>query len=162
MKTLLLMRHAKASNDGAADIDRTLLDEGREAAQRIGKALKADNLTIDLALSSPAVRARETITALLKTTESSLDVQYDERLYEGGPLRLLEVLSEVDESLNTVLLVGHNPVLEEFIQLITNETVHLSAGTLAHIGVEADNWSEIGEAKCYLRKTVRPQELIGS
>jgi phosphohistidine phosphatase len=161
MKTLLLMRHAKASHDGAADIDRPLLDEGREAAQRVGKFLKDDNLTVDLALSSPAVRARETITAVLNTAGSSLDVRYDERLYEGGSLRLLEVLSELDEALNTVLLVGHNPVLEEVIQLMTNETVHLSAGTLAHIEVEAQNWNEIGEARGGIRKIVRPQELIG-
>ena len=159
MKTLLLMRHAKAGQD-AADFDRALLDEGREAAQRIGEFLKADNLTIDFALSSPAVRARETITAVLKTAGCSLDVRYDERLYEGGPLRLLEVLSEIDEALNTVLLVGHNPVLEEVIQLITNETVHLSAGTLAHIAVETENWNEIAEARGSIRKIVRPQELI--
>ena len=160
MKNLLLMRHAKASHDGAADTDRTLLDEGREAAQRVGKSLQADNLTVDLALSSPAVRARETITAVLKAAGSSLDVRYDERVYEGGPLRVLEVLSEIAETPNTVLLVGHNPVLEEVIKLMTNETVHLSAGTLAHIAVETENWNEIGEARGDIRKIVRPQDLI--
>ena len=53
----------------------------------------------------------------------SLEVRADYRLYEGGPSLIREVLSEVDASVNSVLLVGHNPVLEEFLQLLTGETV---------------------------------------
>ena len=161
MKTLLLMRHAKASpsHAGGSDSDRPLLDEGRNAAARIGEFLKTETLTIDAALSSPAVRARETIDAVLQAAGMSLKVHADARLYEGGPLRLLEVLSEVDDSLNSVLLVGHNPVLEEFVQLLTAQTIHLSPGTLAQIEIDATQWSGIGEMRNALRRVVRPKEL---
>lgn len=162
MKTLLLMRHAKASTSqtGLADIDRSLLDEGRDAAERIGKFLKRESLKVEAALSSPAVRARQTIDGVLRAAEISLEVRTDHRLYEGGQLRLLEVLSEVDANLNSVLLVGHNPVLEEFVQLLTGETVSLSPGTLAQLDLEVTQWSEIGETKNTVRRVVRPKELI--
>ena len=161
MKTLLLMRHAKASpsHAGVSDSDRPLLDEGRDAAERVGKFLKQETLKIDAALSSPAVRARQTIDTVLQAAGMSLKVHGDERLYEGGPLRLLEVLSEVDDSLNSVLLVGHNPVLEEFVQLLTGETIHLSPGTLAQVELDATQWNGIGEVKSALRRVVRPKEL---
>ena len=161
MKTLLLMRHAKASpsHAGVSDSDRPLLDEGRDAAERVGEFLKMETLKIDAALSSPAVRARQTIDAVLQAAGMSLKVHADERLYEGGPLRLLEVLSEVDDSLNSVLLVGHNPVLEEFVQLLTGETIHLSPGTLAQIDIDATQWSGMGEMRSTLRRVVRPKEL---
>ena len=161
MKTLLLMRHAKASpsHAGLSDSDRPLLDAGRNAAERIGEFLKMETLKIDASLCSPAVRARQTIDAVLQAAGMSLKVHGDERLYEGGPLRLLEVLSEVADRLNSVLLVGHNPVLEEFVQLLTGETIHLSPGTLAQIDLDTTQWSGIGETKNTLRRVVRPKEL---
>jgi phosphohistidine phosphatase len=86
-------------------------------------------------------------------------VHADQRLYEGGPLRLLEVVSEVDDSLNSVLLVGHNPVLEEFVQLLTAQTIHLSPGNLAQIDIDATQWSGMGEMRNTLRRVVRPKDL---
>jgi phosphohistidine phosphatase len=164
MKILLLMRHAKASpgTAGVADFDRPLVDEGKNAAARIGLFLKREMLPIDLALSSPAARARETIEEVLQAAGWSLEVRADDRLYESGALQLFEVLSEVDENLNAVLLVGHNPVLEEFVLLLTGENVHLSPGTLAHIDLEAAKFSEVGENTGTLSKVVRPKELIDS
>lgn len=162
MKILLLMRHAKASpsTTGVADFDRSLIDEGRDAAARIGKFLKREELTVDLALTSPAARARETIETVLEAAGISVTVRADDRLYEGGAVHILEVLSEVDDSLKTILVVGHNPVLEEFVQLSTGENVHLSPGTCAHIDLEVANFSEVGEKKGTLGKVVRPKELI--
>ena len=162
MKTLLLMRHAKASPGaaGGSDFDRPLLEEGRDAAARVGAFLKREQLAIDFALSSPAVRARETIESVLQAAGVSLKVNSDQRLYEGAPLRLLEVLAEVDDNLKAVLLVGHNPVLEEFVHLLTEASVHLSPGTLSHVEVVATGWSEVGSAKNKIRRVVRPKELF--
>ncbi len=161
-RTLLLMRHAKASptHAGVSDIDRPLLDEGRDAAARIGTFLKREQLAIDFAVSSTALRARETIESVLHAAEVPLEVQADQRLYDGGPLRIVEVLSEVEVNLKTVLLVGHNPVLEELVHLLTRESVHLSPGTLAQVDLDGANWGEISRAKHKLRKVVRPKELF--
>ena len=133
--------------------------EGRAAAALIGSFLKREKFTVDVALSSPAVRARETIESVLQAAGMSLKVHADERLYEGGVLLLLEVLSEVEDDLSTVLLVGHNPVLEEVVTQLTGESVHLSAGALTHMELDAANRSEIHAATHKLCRVVRPQEL---
>lgn len=161
MRTLLLMRHAKASAStaGIADVDRPLLDEGRDAAARVGAFLKRENLRLDVALSSSAIRAQETIESVLRAAGSSLKVRPDQRLYDGGSLRLIEVLSEVDDNLETILLVGHNPVLEDLVQHLTGESVHLSPATLTHVELVTEKWSEIDAAKNKLRRVVRAKEL---
>ncbi len=133
------MRHAKASPStaGIADVDRPLLDEGRDAAARVGAFLKREKLTVDVALSSSAIRAQETIESVLRSAGIALKVRTDQRIYDGGSLRLLEVLSEVDDNLKTVLLVGHNPVLEDLVQHLTEESVHLSPATLTQVELAA-------------------------
>ena len=161
MKTLLLMRHAKAdpSTAGVADIDRPLLDEGRQAASRVGSFLKREQFMADVVLSSSALRALETVESVLQAMEISLDVRSDQRIYDGGSLLLLEVLAEVEDDLKTTLLVGHNPVLEDLVQHLTGESVHLSPGTLAHVELAAEKWSEVHVGTNKLRSVVRPKEL---
>ena len=161
MKTLLLMRHAKASpsTGSVADFDRPLLEEGRVAAARAGSFLKRENFRVDMAICSAAARARETIESVLQAAGISIEVRADQRLYEGGSLLLLEVLSKVEDDLDTVLLVGHNPVLEQVVQQLTGESVHLSAGTLSHVELNLVKWSEIHAANHKLCKVVRPQDL---
>ena len=160
-RTLLLMRHAKTSpsTGGVSDSDRPLLAEGKDAAARVGAFIKREQFAVDFALSSPALRARETIDSVLAAAGLTLNVNTDQRLYEGGPQLLVEVLADVDNDLRGVLLVGHNPVLEDLIHLLTGERVHLSPGTLAQVEVAATGWSEVGSAKNKLRRVLRPKEL---
>lgn len=162
MKTLLLMRHAKASPSNAinSDFDRPLLPEGLVAAQRVGKFLRDEEIAIDAALSSAAVRAQETIAAVLERARMSLDVRYDPRLYEGGPSQVLEVIAEVEDNLTSVFLVGHNPVFEDLIHSLTGASVHLSPGTLTQMHLEVGRWGEIGQGTANLRKVVRPKDLL--
>ena len=161
-RTLLLMRHAKASSTipGVSDFERPLLAEGKKAAALVGSFIKREQLAIDYVLSSPAVRARETIESVLAAAGLSLNVNTDQRLYEGGSQNLVEVLAEVDPDLRAVLLVGHNPVLEDLVHLLTGERVHLSPGTLTQVEVVATGWSEIGAVENKLRRVVRPKELF--
>lgn len=155
------MRHAKASPStaGVADFDRPLLEDGRVGAALVGSFLKREEFKIDEAISSPAIRARETIESVLQAAGMSLKVRADQRLYEGGSLALLEVLSEVDDDLQTVLLVGHNPVLEDFVQYLTGESVHLSPATLTHVELDVEEWSEIQAATNKLCRVVRAKDL---
>ena len=138
MKILLLMRHAKAvpSNAVVADVDRPLVDEGRAAAKRIGRFLKSGKLTLDVVLSSSAARARETAAVVLQSAGMTLEVRSDERLYEAGPVRLLEVIAELEDDTNTMLLVGHNPALEDLLQILTGRAEHMSPGTIARIDLK--------------------------
>lgn len=161
MKSLLLMRHAKASpsDAGVADVDRSLVDEGRIAAKRIGKFLQTEKLTLDTVLSSSATRARETAAAVLLAAGITLEVRFDQRLYEAGPLRLLEVISELNDDINTVLLVGHNPALEDLLQILTGRAEHMSPGTIARVDLKDSTWSQAVKENGTLEWIVRPKEL---
>jgi len=111
MKTLFLLRHAKAENaaPGSSDINRALNERGKKESQAIGAFIKKQNLTFELVLSSPAVRARETAELVLSAAEVTTNVRYDQRIYEASPRQLLDVISEVEANQSAVLLVGHNP-----------------------------------------------------
>jgi phosphohistidine phosphatase len=161
MKTLFLLRHAKSNSSAAGlpDFDRALNDRGRKEALAVGTFIREQKLGLDLALSSPAVRARETTELVLESAALPLEVRYDQRIYEAGPLRLLEVISQVEEDRSTVLLVGHNPGMEELLQLLTGSTEHMATGTLAKIDFKAASWSKVLEEKGSLDWIVKPKEL---
>ena len=161
MKTLLLLRHAKAENaaPGSSDINRALNERGRKEAQAIGTFIRKQNLTFDLVLCSPAVRARETTELVLSAAEVTANVRYDQRIYEAGPQQLLEVISEVDDNKSAVLLVGHNPGMEELLRALTGREEPLATGTLAKIDFSFDEWSRVAAESGSLELIVRPNEI---
>lgn len=161
MKTLLLLRHAKTASaqPDQDDIDRPLTAEGRQAAERIGEFIVNDGLTITAALCSPALRARETIDLVLWAAKLSLVPAYDSVIYEGGPLALLELIVEVDNDADDLLVVGHNPAVEDLQTILTGLSAHFSPGTLAKIVFETEKWGEIGRAKGTLQRIVSPKDL---
>jgi len=162
MKTLLLLRHARSDNatPGSSDINRPLNERGKQQAQAIGNFIKKQNLTVELVVCSPAVRARETAELVLSAAEVDAKVRYDQRIYEASPHQLLEVISEVDAARNTVLLVGHNPGIEELLKALTGKEEPISPGTLASIDFGFDEWSSVTEASGSLHLIVRPNELL--
>ena len=160
MKTLFLLRHAKAENSvpGASDLERLLDKRGRHEAQALGRWLKQQDSRPDLVLCSTAMRAQETAALVLGSAELDLDVRYDNRLYEAGPRQLLEVISEVEEETSAVLLVGHNPGMAELLQLLTGRAEHMGTCTLARLNLSADHWSNVQESKARLERLL-PAEL---
>ena len=161
MKTLFLLRHAKAENGspGAPDSDRALNDGGRKEAYAVGVFIREQSLDLDLVLSSSAKRARETTELVLASTNLAVDVRYDQRIYEAGPLLLSEVVSQIEERRSSVLLVGHNPGMEELLQSLTDRVAHLATGTLAKVDLKVDRWSKVREEKGSLDWIVKPKEL---
>ncbi|MGH9929389.1 MAG: SixA phosphatase family protein, partial [Pyrinomonadaceae bacterium] len=88
--------------------------------------------------------------------------RYDQRIYEAGPLQLLEAISEIEDHTSAVLMVGHNPGMEELLQLLTDRVEQMAPGTLAKINLAADEWSKIKEDNanlCSLDWIVKPKEL---
>jgi phosphohistidine phosphatase len=161
MKTLFLLRHARAENSasGLSDLTRVLNERGREEAQTVGTFIKKQNLEFDLVLSSPAVRARNTTDLVLAAAGLSHSVRDDERIYEAGPLRLLEVISEIEQDASATLLVGHNPGIEELLILLTGSAQQMATATLARIDFRADEWSKVAESTASLEWIVTPNEI---
>ena len=121
MKRLAVLRHAKAERDSAsgADFDRPLAERGRDDARRLGRELARRGLRFDLVLASPAARVRETVEGLGAT-----DIRFEPRIYEAGLTTLLDLLRAVPEACQSVLLVGHNPGVQELLLDLTDRDEH--------------------------------------
>ncbi len=161
MKTLLLLRHAKSSwKDAAvADFERPLNDRGRKAAELVGKFIAKQNVTIDLVISSPAVRARQTIELVLRAAKRSPELRFDQRVYEASPTRLLEITSQIEDDRKSVLLVGHNPGMEELLTLLVGVEQHMPTASLAKVVLGSKKWDKILSEKGVLELFVRAREL---
>ncbi len=129
MSQVFLLRHAKAvwPSPGQKDFDRTLDAEGMDAAKLVGQELKRSGLKPDIVLCSPAIRARQTFEYVALETPFILDIA--EKLYSAGPdayLMAVRMAGLEHEAANSVMLVGHNPMMEELaIALIGHEpSVH--------------------------------------
>lgn len=162
MKTLLLLRHAKSSwkKDNLPDHDRPLNKRGKQDAPRMGKLIQAKGLVPDLIISSTAKRAQKT--ARLVAEESGYDgeIEFDRDLYAFEPSAYLEKLTSISDHIQIVLLVGHNPGLEELLDELTGEYLPMPTATLAHINLLIDSWSDLDdETKGQLVNLWRPKEL---
>jgi phosphohistidine phosphatase len=147
MKKLFLIRHAKSSWDDAtlADQERPLNERGRRDAPKIGGRLARREVKPDLILSSPALRALTTAKIIAgKLDYKRKHIIIDDRLYAAEADDLLEVIHELDDRLQCVMIVGHNPELSELAQRLCGEIGHLPTGAVAEFGFAAKSWSDIG------------------
>ena len=160
---LLLLRHARAvsGSDSLRDFDRSLTDQGRRVAERVGRYLKEQSIGLDLVLSSTALRARETTALVLSAAGCLSEVRYDQRIYEASRPQLLEVVSEVEGDKIKVLLVGHNPGLEQLLQSLTGRFEPMAAGTVAKVDLKASQWTRTADQQGNLDWLVQPKELAG-
>ena len=121
---LILMRHAKSDwpENLRRDFDRPLAARGEKDAPRMGKWLRKNGLIPDLVVSSPAQRARGTAELVVERLHIRRKrIIFDDRIYEAGLRQLLDVVASHAPGSDTLLLVGHNPGLEELIAHLASE-----------------------------------------
>lgn len=161
MKTLFLLRHAKSSwsDDSLQDFDRPLNARGLAAAKDMGRFLSKQSPTPQLIISSPSLRTRQTIQIIL--SESGLDQQpvFDERIYEASVKDLLSVIEDVSDEIQVLLLVGHNPGIEDLVRQLTGERREMATATLAKIYFDEDRWKELVAGEGKLEWLVRAKDL---
>jgi phosphohistidine phosphatase len=169
MHQLLLLRHAKSSWDDAklADRDRPLNKRGRRAAGAMRKAILDLGLTPDVVLVSPARRTQETL-AELEPFEDMPLVEQAEALYLASAEQLLGVLHEVNETVRSVMLIGHNPGMHELAVLLAGDPVGSEAtrrlaarfptAALAEFSV-ATQWQQLGAHGTKLVRFLTPRDL---
>ena len=154
--TLVLLRHAKSDWSGEeADIARPLADRGRRQAPEAGRWLNASIELLDLAIVSPAARARETWDLVAAELDTPPPVRIDERVYASSDSQLLTVVREVPDDLGTVVLVGHNPGIEELVSRLTSESTPMPTSAIAVITVTG-GWTSVGHGSEVLRSSGRP------
>ena len=163
MKTLLVLRHAKSSRDDPAldDRDRPLAARGERDAPRMGRLVRDEQLSPDLVVCSDAVRARQTAEAMAEAAGYSGTILLEHRLYAAEAAVILAVLRDVVEpDVDTVMIVGHNPGLEDLVSALTGAREDLPTATLAQLALPIDRWAEIGpRTRGTLVRVWRPREL---
>ena len=164
MKTLLVLRHAKSSwDDGTLDDhERPLNERGQRDAPQMGKVIREHRLIPDVVLSSDALRARQTAEAVAKAAHYAGEILLDPRLYGASPADIVKVLRTVEETnAATVMIVGHNPGLEELVTRLTRERQDLPTAALAQIALPVDQWRELTlSRRGSLIGLWRPKELV--
>jgi len=148
MKTVLLLRHAKSSWDHPelSDRDRPLNKRGKRQAPEMGKLIYAENLTPDLILSSIARRACKTAEAVAKNCGYDGEIDRIDDFYPGGPADYLRVLSELPDGVRRVMVVGHNPGLEELLRVLVGEIRSFSTAAMAQVDLPLESWQELTAA----------------
>jgi phosphohistidine phosphatase len=155
-RTLVLLRHSKSDwSTGADDVRRPLASRGRRQAPEAGRWLAAHTGLIDLAVVSPAERARATWQLASSELPLPPRTRYDERLYAASERTLMAVVRELSDDLGCVVLVGHNPGLEDLASTLAGRWVHLPTSALAVLSVPG-GWSTVGAATSVLRASGRP------
>ena len=164
---LLIFRHGKSDWDaGTDDYHRPLKDRGKRGAQRMGVWLAQQQLIPDLIISSPAERALTTAQKLCKAMGmGDQGIQRDERIYGATAEDLLEVLAGCPESVQRLMLVGHNPGLEDLLVLLTGAAVVmpddgklLPTATLARLTLPG-TWKDVAPDSALLESITRPANL---
>lgn len=161
MKTLLLLRHAKSdwSEAGVPDIARTLNQRGEKAAPAMGGYARKKHIRPDLILCSPAERARQTAALLIEAARFIAELRFDERIYEANWSRLLEIVQQLDDTATTVLLVGHNPGMEDLLLNLTGVNRHMATAAFARIELSVESWNEAAPGCGQLDWLVKPKDL---
>ena len=162
MKTLLLLRHAKSSwkDSSIEDHERRLKKRGKKEARRIGRLIAAENLIPDGMVSSSARRCRETAEHVIQNSEYRGESRFSPELYDADTAKLREFVSKLSDSSSRLMLIGHNPGLEEFLESLVGEHTPLSTGALAHVDLPVDRWADLGsQTRGSLVRVWEPREL---
>ena len=155
-RTLILLRHAKSDWSGhEVDFARPLAKRGQRQAPEAGRWLAANIDSIDLAVLSPAARARTTWDLVAAQLDVTTPTLIDDRVYAASDEDLLTVVRELDDDADTVVLVGHNPGIEDLAFMLTGQPVKMPTSALVVMSVEG-SWSTAGRRSALLRRAGRP------
>ncbi len=167
-RELLVLRHAKSAWDTAApsDFDRPLSKRGRKDAPRVAAWLVEEGFVPDCVRASTAARVRETLDRMSSVIDLPLeDVSWDDDLYHASPRTMLEALAGCPDDARRVLLVGHNPGVEDLVLHLSRAPVHLPPNgkimptcAVAHFRMPED-WSALRRGDGELTHVLRPRTL---
>ncbi len=166
-RELMLLRHGKANGgDGGDDYHRILTARGIRDAQHIGVWLEQQDMIPDLIIASPAERAADTAQKVSKVMGmAEREVRHDHRIYAADLDALLEVVDALPESDSRILLIGHNPGLEQLLGWLSRKEVsklddrkHLPTAALAIVRI-AESWCDLTKGCGKLKSITRPDSL---
>jgi phosphohistidine phosphatase len=171
MKRLTLLRHAKSDwlDRSLRDFDRPLNARGMKGAKAMGLYAAEKKMVFDAVVASPAVRVTETIDHFEAAYGQTLHPDWDRRVYLASSVTLIDVLRGVDDSANHVLMVGHNPGLEDLVfDLVPDDgssplrdvvEEKFPTAALAIMELSIDRWADLDNRTARLIEVTRPRDL---
>lgn len=167
MHGLYVLRHAKSSWElaGELDYERGLTERGQSDTKSIASVIEERSIRPDLVICSGARRARETLELVAPALPPETPVEYDDRLYQATAIKVAKVVREVDEQVESLMLVGHNPSFHDFCVDIASsgeELERLAAkfptAALAEFEISGA-WSELKSDSADLVGFTAPKQL---
>ena len=156
-RRLIVLRHAKSDwSGGVADHDRPLAGRGRREAALAGRWLRENAADIDLVVCSSAKRARQTWKLVAKQLDNAPPARVDDRLYAASVRGLLAVVRKLPESARAVLLIGHNPGLEELVADLGGVGWPMKTSSIAVLSSRSE-WAEVGARWAKLEASLTPR-----
>ena len=145
MKTLLILRHAKSSWNypELSDYDRPLNARGKRDAPRMGKHLREQALIPDRILTSSAKRARKTASSVAKACGYTGKVKKLDVFYDTVVGVYFETLQTLPDKYERVMVVGHNPTMEQLVGYLTGQAQRMPTAALAHIQLPIQHWEAL-------------------
>ena len=156
MKTLLILRHAKATRDAPhGDFARPLTGRGRRDAAAVAAVLKSSGPPVDEIITSPARRAAETAEAVASAIGAGAPVA-SAALYDAEVADLVSLVQSLPDEVTSAMIVGHNPLLEELVDALLptgSQLEHLATAGLLHLDFDVASWSDIRGGSGHLSGT---------
>jgi phosphohistidine phosphatase len=146
-KTLILLRHAKSSwtDPELDDHERPLNGRGRRNAAQMGRLMKDQELVPELVLCSTSQRTRETAALFFAEWNATPSIEYRDDLYHAEPVRIESMINSIDDSIESLMIIGHNPGLEEFLTKHTGKALTMPTAALGQVDFELDSWRHFKE-----------------
>jgi phosphohistidine phosphatase len=132
-----------------------------QTAPFIGELIAEKGWQPDEILSSPAERAKQTATLAKQAGHLSAKLNFDEKIYEASHFQLRDVIQGVSDKVERLLLVGHNPGLENLVRFLTGEMHSVPTAALIKITLTVDSWSETEEGRGKLDDFIKPKDEMG-
>lgn len=163
-KVLLILRHAKSSwkDKKVDDHDRPLNNRGRREAIKMGEHLKERNIFPDTIITSSALRAIETTKYLCRHSGYKNLIEVNFSLHRGGIDAYINALATVSNDKQKLMIIGHNPDLEELVGTLINRKMRIPTCTLVQLKLSIENWKSI-DLHCNFRSELvdiwRPKKI---
>ncbi|HOF01751.1 MAG TPA: histidine phosphatase family protein [Spirochaetota bacterium] len=164
MKKLYLLRHAKSSWDDSSipDYERDLNDRGRREAKKMGEYFLEKNIIPDMIICSPSKRTRETYKLVVSELGKIIQTIFEDNIYEASISDIFDAISVVPKEVDSLLIIGHNPGMEDALEKITNIPGIIDKfGTcsLAELEVDIQKWGDLYKTSAKLTNFVSPKTL---
>ena len=171
LKTLGLFRHAKSDwhDARARDFDRPLNERGQKGAAIMGRYIAEHGIHWDRVIASPAGRVAQTIEIGAQAAKRNVSVNWDRRIYLASSATLLDLLREQEGDPAAILMIGHNPGLEDLIfDLVPDDGTcplrdiveeKFPTAAFAVLEIDIDDWADLQEGSARLVHLTRPRDL---